>query len=160
MTLYVKVENDEPVKYPVSYEDIYKEILEPAGKSKLPLDAEFLETNGYFSVVPQNAPTVAPTTKLTMELPLLVNGIYYENYVMTEMTEEEKNANYEAKAFEVRESRNAMLRETVDRMNPIRWESMTTEEKNSWVVYRQALLDIPNQDGFPYTVEWPTTPAQ
>lgn len=159
MTLYVKVENDEPVKYPVSYEDIYKEILEPVGKSKLPVDAEFLETNGYFPVVPQNAPTIGPTTRLTMGLPLLVSGVYYENYIMTEMTEEEKNENFDAKAFEVRELRDAILKETVDRMNPVRWESMTTEEKNSWAVYRQALLDIPNQDGFPFDIEFPNQPA-
>jgi hypothetical protein len=29
----------------------------------------------------------------------------------------------------------------------------------SWAVYRQALRDIPEQAGFPWTITWPTEPA-
>lgn len=30
--------------------------------------------------------------------------------------------------------------------------------REPWAVYRQALRDIPQQEGFPYTVEWPQKP--
>lgn len=30
--------------------------------------------------------------------------------------------------------------------------------KDKWATYRQALRDIPQQEGFPETVEWPTQP--
>jgi hypothetical protein len=30
--------------------------------------------------------------------------------------------------------------------------------KLAWAQYRQALRDIPQQDGFPYDVQWPETP--
>lgn len=30
--------------------------------------------------------------------------------------------------------------------------------KNSWTVYRQALRDIPSQEGFPWNIVWPTEP--
>lgn len=35
---------------------------------------------------------------------------------------------------------------------------LTTEQKQAWEEYRQALRDVPSQVGFPDTVVWPTTP--
>lgn len=32
--------------------------------------------------------------------------------------------------------------------------------KATWKVYRQALRDVPEQDGFPYVVEWPVPPVE
>jgi hypothetical protein len=43
-------------------------------------------------------------------------------------------------------------------MNPIRWEELSEEKKQEWKTYRQALLDIPEQDGFPINVIWPAKP--
>ena len=51
-----------------------------------------------------------------------------------------------------------MLDEVVDKMNPMRWETFTEVQKQAWRDYRQALLDVPQQDGFPETVEWPVPP--
>jgi len=31
--------------------------------------------------------------------------------------------------------------------------------KDKWAPYRQALRDVPQQEGFPYNVTWPTPPA-
>lgn len=31
-------------------------------------------------------------------------------------------------------------------------------DKAAWAAYRQALRDVPEQDGFPSNVEWPTKP--
>ena len=42
--------------------------------------------------------------------------------------------------------------------NPLRWGSLSAEQKNALGVYRQDLLDVPQQDGFPNTVVWPTKP--
>tara|TARA_R100001463_G_scaffold135909_2_gene200069 strand:+ start:320 stop:736 length:417 start_codon:yes stop_codon:yes gene_type:complete len=42
--------------------------------------------------------------------------------------------------------------------NPLRWAAMSTEQQNAWSTYRQALLDVPQQSGFPQTVSWPTKP--
>ena len=58
----------------------------------------------------------------------------------------------------VRIKRNRLLRNVIDKMNPIRWETMSQVEKNRWSVYRQALLDVPQQAGYPTTVAWPTKP--
>ena len=50
-----------------------------------------------------------------------------------------------------------------DKMSPMRWYGMTEEQKQEWANYRQALLDIPQQEGFPWDGDmdkapWPTEP--
>ena len=39
--------------------------------------------------------------------------------------------------------------------NPLRWADLSADKQNEWTVYRQALLDVPQQSGFPSTVVWP-----
>lgn len=67
----------------------------------------------------------------------------------------------EAEAEKVRTERNFKLRFEVDVivMNPLRWLDMTAEEQQIWSDYRRALLDVPQQEGFPYNVTWPTKPT-
>lgn len=57
-----------------------------------------------------------------------------------------------------RARRDTLLKETVDSVNPMRWEAMTDEQKDAWRAYRQALLDVPQQEGFPNNIVWPTSP--
>lgn len=50
-----------------------------------------------------------------------------------------------------------------DKMSPMRWYGMTEEKKQEWANYRQALLDIPQQEGFPWEGDmdkapWPVEP--
>ena len=42
--------------------------------------------------------------------------------------------------------------------NPLRWGSLSAEQQDVWAVYRQLLLDVPQQDGFPNDVVWPVKP--
>jgi|SRR5690606_778961 len=60
-------------------------------------------------------------------------------------------------AEDIRELRNIRLQE-LDRIvtNPLRWESMSDEDKTKLRTYRQALLDITKQETFPFQVEWPS----
>ena len=76
-----------------------------------------------------------------------------------ELTEEEF-LNYHTKTLEtqVRAKRDSLLKEVVDSVNPMRWEAMTELQKDAWRAYRQALLDIPQQEEFPATITWPTKP--
>jgi len=61
-----------------------------------------------------------------------------------------------AVATQVRAKRDSLL-VVVDVVvsNPLRWASLTSDKQNEWTVYRQALLDVPQQSGFPSTVTWP-----
>ena len=64
------------------------------------------------------------------------------------------------KAWEIRNERNTRLKvldEVV--MNPLRYASFTDEQKTELATYRQALLDVPQQEGFPIEVTWPDKPS-
>ena len=71
-------------------------------------------------------------------------------------TQEELDA---ALAAEVRSNRNRRLAE-VDAVagNALRWAALDADTQAAWATYRQALLDVPQQAGFPNTVTWPAEP--
>lgn len=66
----------------------------------------------------------------------------------------------EQKAAFVRFQRDELLKE-LDFVvsNPLRWNTFSDETKQALTSYRQALLDVPQQTGFPDGVTWPTAPA-
>ena len=63
-------------------------------------------------------------------------------------------------AAAVRAERDMKLATEVDPIagNALRWAALTAEQQQAWADYRQALLDIPQQSGFPHDVVWPTKP--
>ena len=63
-------------------------------------------------------------------------------------------------AANVRAERDMKLATEVDPIagNALRWAALTAEQQQAWADYRQALLDIPQQSGFPHDVVWPTKP--
>lgn len=65
-----------------------------------------------------------------------------------------------AKASEVRGERDEKLMTEVDPLvsNPLRWADLTEAKQAEWSQYRTDLLGIPQQDGFPNTITWPTKP--
>ena len=62
-------------------------------------------------------------------------------------------------AANARGQRDALLQE-VDSIvgNPLRWASFSEAQQQAWADYRQALLDVPQQAGFPNTVDFPVKP--
>ena len=62
-----------------------------------------------------------------------------------------------AAAAQVRSQRDQLLLE-VDAFvgNPLRWADLSSEAQAAWATYRTALLDVPQQSGFPDTITWPT----
>lgn len=61
--------------------------------------------------------------------------------------------------FAVRAQRNSLLNQTVDQVNPVWYATLTTEQQQELATYRQQLLNVPQQVGFPISIEWPTKPA-
>jgi|TARA_R110001606_G_scaffold59390_1_gene141187 hypothetical protein len=59
----------------------------------------------------------------------------------------------------IRQKRNSKLQSEVDPVagNTLRWAALTSEQQTAWATYRTALLDVPQQAGFP-DVTWPTKP--
>lgn len=66
----------------------------------------------------------------------------------------------EAIAAGVRAERDDKLATEVDPIagNALRWAALDAETQAAWAAYRQSLLDVPQQAGFPDNVTWPTKP--
>ena len=60
-------------------------------------------------------------------------------------------------SLKVKKQRDSLLSE-VDKFNVIRWSLISEEQQTAWINYRQALLDVPQQSGFPHSVIWPIKP--
>lgn len=72
---------------------------------------------------------------------------------------DEKTAEW---AAAIRAERDRRLR-ACDKMSVLHWNVLTDYQKVSWAAYRQALLDLPEQDGFPWggdedAAPWPEKP--
>jgi hypothetical protein len=67
---------------------------------------------------------------------------------------------YEMEAEAVRLKRDRLLRDEVDPIasNNLRWSEFTEQQKEAVAAYRRALLDVPQQSGFPSDVIWPEKP--
>ena len=76
-----------------------------------------------------------------------------ENPIVPVLTEEQLGT-------QVREQRDSLLEEVVDKMNPMRWGTLSEPQKDAWRAYRQALLDVPQQEGFPTNIVWPEAPRE
>jgi len=63
-------------------------------------------------------------------------------------------------ADEVRFERNQRLR-ALDAVvaSPLRWADFSDAQKVALASYRQALLDVPQQSGFPDAIVWPEAPG-
>jgi len=71
-----------------------------------------------------------------------------------ELSEEELSRRTEQKSTEVRSERDVRLAESD-------WTQIQDAPVNKaeWAIYRQALRDVPEQEGFPWAVIWPGRPA-
>lgn len=65
-----------------------------------------------------------------------------------------------SQSLDARIERDKILRAVVDPVvtNPLRWADLTTEKQAEWAAYRTALLNVPDQAGFPTDITWPTKP--
>lgn len=83
----------------------------------------------------------------------------YVDNVLMDMTQEEIDElnNSIFSPDNVRRQRNDLLKEVVDPVasNPLRWESLSVQAQENLRTYRQQLLDVPQQEGFPRNVVWP-----
>ena len=96
-----------------------------------------------------------PDNTISNEQLLSLIGSNYAAYVPP--TSEEIIAEQAAMA---RGTRQEILQSFVDPYvtNNLRWQSMTDAQRQTISDYRQQLLDITEQTGWPQNVEWPTPP--
>lgn len=106
-----------------------------------------------FSVQPVDPPAFDPAVEVTEAHPVLTNGVWIQTWSTRTATAEEIAARAQRQAAFVRASRTQRLAESD-------WTQLADAPVDSaaWAAYRQALRDIPDQPGFPWTVDWPVKP--
>ncbi len=61
---------------------------------------------------------------------------------------------------QIREQRDDLLQQLDSVVgNPLRWASFSIDQQTELANYRQALLDVPQQIGFPDTIDFPVKPT-
>ena len=122
------------------------------------LTDEFLESIGYFAVK-ETTPNYDPLTQtIIARSPIKKEDEWVQEFNVVELDPAIIANNQNILEANVRGERNNLLRVNVDSLNPIRWETLEDNQKEEARVYRQALLDVPQEENFPNVV-WPVKPA-
>lgn len=156
---YVYEKNGEH-RYPVSFGQFLAENPDLNVSFANSPESESLKDFGLH--VPEDAPEPSynDLTHKTEVSVVKAGGKYRKRWNIVVLSEEEKSVKNTRKAQEVRSERAVLLAQYVDNMNPVRWEAMSEPSKQKWREYRQALLDVPQQAGFPWNVVWPVVPGE
>ena len=93
------------------------------------------------------------TKNITEGTPILVDGVYYQNWVQVNASESEIEYRLENQWFVIREIRNELLSEC----DWTQLSDIPSETKAIWSEYRQSLRDITSQTN-PFSITWPVKP--
>jgi hypothetical protein len=154
--MFVKITNGQVAAYPYTVGDLRRDNPNTSFAKHVPeaVMAEF----GMFPVGYEAAPVFDPMTHRieNSNLPVLKDGKWMLTKTVVALTAEQIANRDAAKAKEVRSQRDRLLAETD-------WIVIMHTEKGTnipaaWEIYRQSLRDITSQQGFPYTINWPTKP--
>ena len=82
-----------------------------------------------------------------------IEGKWYTKYSVTNMDVDAITVKDAEQAASVRQQRTEKLKDSD-------WTQVADApvDQAAWAVYRQALRDITGQEGFPWTIDWPTQP--
>jgi hypothetical protein len=159
--MYAKILNNAVVKYPYQWTDFEQdnnntEYGYPQPDILILFPQTDIAKEGYtvVAVASVTQPTINVATQFIAEAePILVNGVWSQNWVVTQFSAEQIAQKMSEKSSNVRNERNAKLAECD-------WTQVadSTADKTAWVAYRQELRDVPAQTGFPWDVTWPTAP--
>lgn len=99
-----------------------------------------------------------PSTNTCVEV-LTFDGIFY-GMRHTNGHWEDTAISLEERKEVARAERNMKLATEVDTTagNLLRWNALTPEQQAALAAYRQALLDVTAQPGFPHEINWPQAP--
>lgn len=150
--MYVKVENNEIVKYPYSVEQFRADHTDKSFPSNLTDD--MLSEYGVYPVGYDSAPTFDPATErlVVSTTPSLKDGSWVITKSKVQLTTDQATSYTNTQATKMRKLRNEKLEQTD-------WCALSDVTMSAeMTTYRQALRDVPAQEGFPHTVTWPTKP--
>jgi hypothetical protein len=154
MTLFIKLENGQPVGNPIT-ELTFRRLFTNTSFPKF-FTADAVEPLGYGLYDYSNQPELGRYQKV-VEVALVRSaaGIWRQTWQMVEMTEAEKSEVDVQQANDMRNKRNYFL-------SGSDWTQVADApvDQTAWATYRQSLRDITNHVNFPYLADedWPVKP--
>lgn len=149
--MYARLNNGVVETYPYSIGQLRKDNPN-VSFPKLP-SSSTLFAYGVVEVQNVTPPVVTHLQVWHETTPVLDGGVWKQAYTVSDVSAEDLASRTEGKKEEVRSQRNQLLKDSD-------WTQIADSPVDSsvWSVYRQALRDIPQQDGFPWDVTFPTQP--
>jgi len=149
---YLKINNQGEIIYPYKL-DLLK-LDYPNTSFPEYLTTQILEDYSVYRVNLVNIPQDY-TKDYSEGTPELIDGQYYQNWIVTDASPEEIQQRIESQWSTIRSIRNEYLQECD--WTQLADSPLTDEEKQEWSIYRQKLRDITLQED-PFNINWPTKP--
>lgn len=147
--MYLRIVNNQTT-YPYSLQ----QLREDNPRTSFPSEMTEAVMNEYNIYEVRQTPKPNDHTKNISEgTPILIEGVYYQNWEQTDASTVEINLRVEAKWEEIRQIRNELLLEC----DWTQLSDIPTETKTYWQTYRQELRDVTNQPN-PFNIVWPVKP--
>jgi hypothetical protein len=147
--MYLRIINNN-ITYPYSLKNLREEYPNISFPSE-PSEQMIIEWDMYEV---RNTPKPTDYTKNIIEgTPILVDDVYYQNWIQTDASQSEIDLRLSAKWEEIKLVRNEMLLEC----DWTQLSDIPSETKELWQPYRQSLRDITSQSN-PFNIVWPDKP--
>lgn len=147
--MYLRIINNE-INYPYSLQ----KLREDNKHTSFPSEMTESLMNEYNIYEVRITPKPNDYTKNIFETtPILIDGVYYQNWQQINASTSEINARIESKWVEIREIRNELLLEC----DWTQLSDIPNEIKTLWQIYRQELRDVTLQSN-PFNIVWATKP--
>jgi hypothetical protein len=151
--MLVLAPNQTVEKYPYTLGDLRKDNPNTSF-SKNPTENQLAAFN-VFCVERSSEPNFDQATQKRQELnPVLENSKWVQAWSVMSLSIEEQEQRKKDRADQVRGERNSLILESD-------WTQLPDApvDKAAWATYRQALRDLTDQAGFPFSVVWPSQPT-
>ena len=149
---YLKIKPDLTIQYPYTIQQLYEEHPNTSFQSILTLEI-LLEYNIHPVVEVGRGYDITKNYEETA--PIMIGDTYYQNWAVTDASEEEIEQRTNNKWSEVRSIRTQYLSESD--WTQLNDSPLTRGKKAEWIQYRQDLRDITTQPD-PFNIVWPVKP--
>jgi hypothetical protein len=149
--MYAKLNNGQVEIYPYTIGQLRKDHYNVSFPKAMTDDV--LAQFNVVRVTLVSPPTVSYTQVWHESTPVLEGGVWKQAYTVSDVSAEDLASRTEEEEKSVRAKRNEFLTKSD-------WTQVADAQvdKAVWATYRQALRDIPAQEGFPWDVTWPEMP--
>ena len=155
--LYAKIDDaGNPVEVAKNYLQIKDDFFRK--NTIIPVESVFSEicsSIGYAEVPASDPPAPQAGKKIVPDIPVKTSdGNYQRTWKYVTASSEEISQT----STEMKLRRQRLLRDLIDTISPIRWESWSAEEQAEIKAWRQEMLDITEKEGWPF-LAFPPLPS-